>query len=38
MVAWHFNFEFQIHFLLKGTKELGVAPYSMGLPIIKFDN
>jgi len=38
MVACHLNFQFQVLVLLKGTKELGVAPYTMDLPIIKFDN
>jgi hypothetical protein len=32
MVACHFNFQFQVLALLKGTKELGVAHFTMDTP------
>jgi hypothetical protein len=40
MVTCHLNFQFQILVLLKGTKELGVAHYTMDTPMAnsKFQN
>ncbi len=33
MFACHFNFQFQVLALLKGTKELGVVHFTMDAPI-----
>ncbi len=36
MVACHLNFQFQVLVLLKGTKELGVAHYTMDNPLTTY--
>jgi hypothetical protein len=36
MVACHLNFQFQVLALLKGTKELGVAHFTMDAPFNGF--
>jgi len=33
MVACHFNFQFQVVAILKGTKELGVVHFTVDAPI-----